>query len=95
MRLEGIHGADEVSVRCRFRDFRVINGFFRLNGKRIFLRSTHTLNHCPIGVRVPPPQVRDILRLDLLDMKASGFNMMRLAVGIAYPFQLDLCDEIG
>ena len=37
----------EQAVRCGFRDFRVVDGYFRLNGKRLFLRSTHTGNHFP------------------------------------------------
>ncbi|MBC8876801.1 MAG: hypothetical protein H8E44_45820 [Planctomycetes bacterium] len=32
---------DERSARCGFRESRFENGFFRLNGRRIFLRSTH------------------------------------------------------
>jgi hypothetical protein len=85
---------DEASVRCGFRDFRVVNGYFRLNGKRIFVRSTVTLSHCPVGQRLPPPQERDLLRRDMLFSKMAGFNVVRI-VGIPYPYQLDLCDEIG
>jgi Glycosyl hydrolases family 2, sugar binding domain/Glycosyl hydrolases family 2/Glycosyl hydrolases family 2, TIM barrel domain len=85
---------DEASVRCGFRDFRVENGYFRLNGKRIFLRSTVTLSHCPVGQRLPPTQVPDLLRRDMLYSKMAGFNVVRI-VGIPYPYQLDLCDEIG
>ena len=84
----------QVSVRCGFRDFRVVNGYFRLNGKRIFLRSTHTGNHCPIGQILPPDSAPDLLRKDMLYAKASGFNTVRF-IGVAYPYQLDLCDEIG
>jgi len=36
-----------------------------------------------------------MLRLDLLYAKASGFNMLRFISGMAHPYQLDLCDEIG
>ena len=85
---------DETSVRCGFRDFRVENGYFRLNGKRIFLRSTVTLSHCPVGQRLPPTQAPDLLRRDMLYSKMAGFNVVRI-VGIPYPYQLDLCDEIG
>ena len=84
----------EVSVRCEFRDFRVVNGYFRLNDKRLFLRSTHTGNHCPIGQSLPPRASPDLLRKDMLYAKASGFNIVRF-IGVAYPYQLDLCDEIG
>lgn len=47
-------GEDERSVRCGFREFRFENGFFRLNGRRILLRSTHTCNHFPVGLKLPP-----------------------------------------
>ena len=57
---EGMEGSDEASVRCGFRDFRVEKGYFRLNGKRIFVRSSHTGNHCPVGQIVPPAAVPDI-----------------------------------
>ncbi len=95
VRAGGIEGVDESSVRCGFRDFRVINGYFRLNGKRLYWRSTHTLNHCPIGQILPPSNAPDILRRDMLYAKAAGFNGVRFIAGLAYPYQLDLCDEIG
>ncbi len=88
-------GVHEHSVRFGFRDFRVTRGFFRLNGKRIFLRSTHTGNHCPVGQILPPAEAPDLLRRDLLYAKASGYNMVRFIAGMAHPWQLDLCDEIG
>jgi hypothetical protein len=86
-------GDDERSVRCGFRDFRFENGFFRLNGRRIFLRSTHTCNHFPVGLKLPPDP--DMARRDLLDLKVMGFNMIRFIWGGAERYQLDLCDEIG
>ena len=85
----------ETSVRCGFRDFRVVNGYFRLNGKRLFLRSTHTGNHCPYTQVIPPPGFADMLRLDLLYSKSVGFNTVRFIAGMPLPYQLDLCDEIG
>jgi hypothetical protein len=84
---------DERSVRCGFRDFRFENGYFRLNGRRLFIRSTHTCNHFPVGLKLPPDP--DMARRDLLDVKAMGFNMIRFIWGGAEQFQLDLCDEIG
>jgi len=92
---DGVDGFDEASARCGFRDFRVEKGYFRLNGKRIFLRSTHTGNHCPVSQIVPPVGAPDFLRLDMLYAKASGFNTVRFISGVAHPYQLDLCDEIG
>jgi len=81
------------AVRCGFRNFRVTGGFFRLNGARLFLRSTHTGNHYPIGLREPADH--DLVRRDLVYAKAAGFNMVRFIAGMALPEQLDFCDELG
>ena len=89
---EDIH---QVSSCFGFRDFRVVDGYFRLNGRRIFLKSTHTGNHVPFGQVVPPPGSPDLLRRDLLYAKASGFNMVRYISGLAYPDELSMCDELG
>lgn len=86
---------DSHAVRCGFREFRVVNGYFRLNGKRIFLRSTHTGNHAPVSQVLAPRAAPDLLRRDLLYAKTLGFNMVRFIAGLAHPWQLDLCDELG
>ena len=83
----------EQSVRCGFREFRFEDGYFRLNGRRVFLRSTHTCNHFPVGLKLPPDP--DMARRDLLNLKVMGFNMIRFIWGGAERYQLDLCDEIG
>jgi len=85
----------ERTVRFGFRDFRVERGYFRLNGKRVFLKSSHTGNHCPVGAVLPPDSAKDLLRKDLLYAKSCGFNTIRFIAGMAHPYQLDLCDEIG
>ena len=91
--LEGGGFGHDFSVRCGFRDFRIVNGFFHLNGRRVFLRSTHTGNHFPIGQVVPPEP--DLMRRDFIMAKVSGYNAVRFIAGVAYPEQLDFCDEIG
>jgi hypothetical protein len=63
----------EISANCGFRDFRVVNGFFRLNGRPLFLRGTHTGNHCPFGPVVPPSSHPDIL-LRFLLRKVGGLQ---------------------
>jgi hypothetical protein len=83
----------ERSTRCGFRDFRFSDGYFRLNGRRIFLRSCHTCNHYPIGMQFPHDP--DLLRRDMLNLKVMGFNAVRFIWGAATPQQLDLCDEMG
>lgn len=83
----------ESSTRCGFRDFRVENGYFRLNGKRLYLRCSHTGNMTPIGICLPYQS--DYLRRDLINVKAMGFNSIRFISGPGERYQLDLCDEIG
>jgi hypothetical protein len=91
----GIEGSHVASTSFGFRDFRIVNGYFRLNGRRVLVRSTHTGNHTPFRVNIAPPGYPDILRRDLYNAKASGFNTIRFLTGVAHPYQLDLCDELG
>ena len=93
VRKDGSASLDELSTTCGFRDFRIEDGYFRLNGKRVFLRSSHTGNHCPIGLQLPHDP--DLIRRDLLSLKVMGFNIVRFSLGVAVRTQLDLCDEIG
>lgn len=86
---------DEQIENFGFRDFRVENGFFRLNGKRIFVKCTHTGNQTPVSYINAPAAKPDLLRRDLLYAKSCGFNMVRSICGTFHPWQLDLCDEIG
>ncbi|MHB9037810.1 MAG: glycoside hydrolase family 2 protein [Armatimonadota bacterium] len=90
---DGASSYHEMSARCGFRDFRFENGYFRLNGRRIYIRSTHTANHGPVGLRMPIDP--DFFRRDMLNLKVMGFNTVRFLVGTATRYQLDLCDEIG
>ena len=83
----------EQTVRCGFRDFRFEQGAFRLNGKRIYVRSSHTGNCCPIGLNMPHDP--DYLRRNLINQKMLRFNTIRFIAGVAKRYQLDMADEIG
>ena len=77
-------GPHRQDVRCGFRDLRIVDGYFRLNGRRIFLqqhahRQPHALGQHRAGA------APDLLRRDLLYAKAAGFNMVRFISGVAYP----------
>ena len=41
------------------------------------------------------PHGPNLCRRDLIYAKAAGFNMVRFSSGMAWPEQLDFCDEIG
>ena len=89
----GRSSVDERSVRFGFRDFRFENGYFRLNGKRIFLKGSNFGTHYPIGYTVP--LYEDMLRRDVVNMKALGFNFVRIPFGCPNPRVLDIYDELG
>jgi hypothetical protein len=87
-------GLDEHSLRCGFRDFRFEKGAFRLNGRRIYVRCSHTANGTPGGLMTVAADP-DFLRRDLLNSKVLGLNMLRFFAGVPQRYQLDLADEIG
>ncbi len=93
VKLESEGRINERSVRCGFREFCFKDGYFHLNGRRIFLRSAHTGNHYPIGMQIPHDM--ELLRRDLYYAKTMGFNMVRFIAGMAWQLQLDFCDELG
>lgn len=82
----------ERSIRFGFRELRVKDGYFFLNGRRIFLRSMHTCAAVPVGQSSPD---LDLLRRDMVYSRACGFNCVRFLSGMPLPEQLDVADEIG
>lgn len=84
---------DRRTATCGFRDFRFENGAFRLNGKRIYVKCSHSGSDSPITHRVPLDP--DLFRKDILICKMMGFNMIRYIAGMPRRFQLDLCDRVG
>jgi hypothetical protein len=92
--VESEYGGHAFTLRYGYKDFRVINGYFHLNGKRIFLKCSHTGNHVPVS-QVTEREDSDFLRKDLVYAKTLGFNTVRFISCAAAPWQLDLCDELG
>ncbi len=85
--------AHEKVARFGFREFKIQDGYFCLNGHRVFLRSAHTGNDFPITLHVPPTP--ELVVKDMYLAKAMAFNMVRFIAGLAFPEQLDACDELG
>ena len=91
---EGAHIVHQSGVRFGFRDFRVgADGYFRLNGKRLFLKSCHSVNNFPVAIGIAHQP--ELLTRDLLYAKGMGFDMVRFLGGPPLPEQLQFCDEIG
>ena len=74
-----LEGSAEKTVRFGFRTFGLKNGFFTLNGRRLFLKSTHFAGNAQ----------------EVIGVKAMGFNACRYLSHTADTQVLDLCDEIG
>jgi hypothetical protein len=87
-------GEDAYAFRTGFRDFRIKNGFFELNGRRIFVKSTHGNWYDPIVIQGNSRDMK-YLRRDMPQLKKAGFNMLRLIISAALPEQLDEADEMG
>jgi hypothetical protein len=91
---KGLRTVHRTGVRFGFRDFRVgADGYFRLNGKRLFLKSCHTVNNFPVAIGVA--HTPELFTRDLLYAKGMGFDMVRFLGGPPFPEQLQFCDEIG
>jgi len=88
----GSQSTDERSTRCGFRHFDFEDGYFRLNGRRLFLRSALCLLS-PITIH----SCEDLtsLRKNMIFAKTMGFNLIRFLPFAATRAQLDLCDELG
>jgi hypothetical protein len=90
---DGSDSIDEKSAKCGFRDFRFADGYFRLNGRRIYLKSAHFGGDVPATFTVPLDP--GMVRMDFLSMKWMGFNMARCIAGLGRRYVMDLADEIG
>ena len=91
---KGERGFSEQSTRTGFRDFRFENGAFRLNGRRIFLKCTHSGAVAPMtsgGV----PLNAEMIRKDLYIHKTMGLNTIRYIAGMPQRLLLEQCDENG
>jgi hypothetical protein len=87
-------GRDVDAFRTGFRDFRVVDGFFYLNGKRFYIKCAHGNQYDPL-YGLSSSRNMTYLYKELDQLKKAGFNMMRCIVASAMPEQLDYADEHG
>ena len=85
---------DEQAIRTGLRDFRIVDGYFQLNGRRLFVKCAHSNWYDPIAIQGTARTLK-YLRRDYPQMKHAGFNMMRFIVSAGLPEQLDQADELG
>lgn len=81
------------STRFGFREFKVKDGFFFLNDRRVFVKCAHTTIMTPSWKN--RPWDKQCLRDEMIRTKAMGQNAVRYLSANVWPEILDLCDEIG
>jgi beta-glucuronidase len=85
---------DDTTVRFGLREFTVgPDGFFALNGKRIFLKGAQFQTTEPLTLAFPPTP--DLARKIVETAKELGSNFMRFQSGAVAPSILDTADEMG
>lgn len=91
---EGKRRRDNLSVRFGLREFTVgEDGYFHLNGKRIFLKGAHYQSTEPHTLAFP--ESREMARRIVEVAKEGGFNFMRYQGRPTVPSILDAADELG
>ncbi len=84
---------DRLEVRFGLREFTVKDGYFHLNGKRIFVKGGHHQGTYPTTLEYPP--TREFAYKEVRTIKEAGFNFCRLWVKPAPLSFLDAADELG
>lgn len=91
---EGRRRRDNLPVRFGLREFTVgEDGYFNLNGKRIFLKGAHYQSTEPHTLAFP--ENREMARRIVEVAKEGGFNFMRYQGRPTAPSILDAADELG
>lgn len=81
--------------RFGFRDFKIVDGKFHLNGSRVFLFGENFSSSSYSGRGRTPQEDRDHLRARMAHFKSLGINILRPAHMPAMPDAFELADEIG
>jgi beta-galactosidase len=81
------------TARFGLREFTVKDGYFHLNGKRIFIKGGHHQGTYPTTLEFPP--TREFAYNEVRTMKEIGFNFSRLWIKPTPAPFLDAADELG
>ena len=86
-------GVQTITEKFGFRNFEfIVNGPFKLNGKRLLLRGTHRHeDHAGVAGAMTEPMIRHEMKM----MKDMGVNFIRLGHYQQSRIVLNLCDSLG
>ncbi len=83
---------ERVRLRIGFRTMTVEDGLLKVNGRRVLLRGVNRHEFDPDHGRAVS---EDVMRRDVLLMKAHNINAVRTSHYPPHPRFLELCDELG
>ena len=84
---------DIISIRFGFREFKIENNRFKLNGSEIILKGVlYQPNHAETYIY---PESREAAYREVRMVKEAGFNLIRAHIKPAHPWTLDAADELG
>lgn len=86
-------GTQTITEKFGFRNFEfIVNGPFKLNGKRLLLRGTHRHeDHAGVAAAMTEPMIRHEMKM----MKEMGVNFIRLGHYQQSRIVLNQCDSLG
>ena len=90
--LVGGNLVDECSVQVGFRTIEVCDGRLCLNGEPLYLTGFNRHEDSP---RTGMTSDLELVRRDLVDIKAAGANFVRMCHYPHHQGELDLCDQLG
>lgn len=84
--------SEQVAVRIGFRTVAVEDGLLKVNGRRVLLRG---VNRHEFDTERGRAVSKEVMRQDVILMKANNVNAVRTSHYPPHPYFLDLCDEYG
>ena len=85
--------SDSVKTYFAFRDFKMNNGKFELNGNPIFLNGLLDQGYFSDGIYTPASY--EAFEFDILRCKELGFNTLRKHIKVEPQYFYYLCDKLG
>ena len=85
--------SDSVKTYFAFREFKINNGKFELNGNPIFLNGLLDQGYFSDGIYTPASY--EAFEFDILKCKELGFNTLRKHIKVELPYFYYLCDKYG
>ncbi|MBO8189610.1 glycoside hydrolase family 2 TIM barrel-domain containing protein [Streptomyces spirodelae] len=85
-------GGERIALRIGFRTVTIVDGLFKVNGRRVLLRGVNRHEFHPETGRAVD---HETMRRDLVLMKQHNINAVRTSHYPPHPAFLDLCDELG